>query len=358
MPRLLFIVHGMGVHDTAWADPTIAHLKKIPSDYGYEWFDANGPFEDHVTCVPISYDHVFETRLAQLAKSVGELKQFAQDEGVDILKVLNFLEGASPSEQQFFWTSVVDVLLYRFFSIVSGNVRTVVRERIATRFTEEAAAGAIVDVSIMAHSLGTSVTHDSLSIMATKPIDTAMGPNESFLTKNFRFRNIFQVANVSRVLETEPKVVESPIHPFTFDPASSYTRVFLNCRHRFDLFTAVRSFAAPAAWGDAFIEPKGIKKVLGFNVHDLDHYLENPRVHVPLLRNLIDDVVVTPAEEADALAQYDAKPEPDCLVQLNEFKARINELIAECAVSPDLQDLIIGVTKAMDAAKKAKNACV
>ncbi len=358
MPRLLFILHGMGVHDENWATPTIAHLQKIPSDYGYEWFDANGPLENHVKCVPISYDHAFTTPLAQLAQSVDELKQFAIHEGVDILKCLNFLQGASPSEQQFFWTSVVDVLLYRFFKIVTANVRTIVREKIATRFTAEAAAGSIVDVSIMAHSLGTSVAHDALSIMATKPIDTAAGPNKSFMVENFRFKNIFQVANVSRVLETNPDVLGSAIHPFTVNPDTSYTRVFLNFKHRFDLFTAVKPFNAPAAWGDAFIAPAGINKILGFNVHDLDHYLENPRVHIPVLRHLIDDVVVTPDEEADALAQYDAKPEPDCLVQLNAFKGRIDALIAACSASPDLQDLIIGVTRALDAAKEAKNACI
>jgi hypothetical protein len=123
MPRLLFIVHGMGVHDTAWADPTVAHLKKIPSDYGYEWFDANGPLEDHVKCVPISYDKAFTELLDQWAESADELEQFAHTEGVGIAKSIDFLQGASAAEQQFFWTSVVDVLLYRLFPIVTANVR-------------------------------------------------------------------------------------------------------------------------------------------------------------------------------------------------------------------------------------------
>jgi hypothetical protein len=210
----------------------------------------------------------------------------------------------------------------------------------------------------MAHSLGTSVAHDTLSIMATRPIQTAAGPNHSFMQQNFQFKRIFQVANVSRVLETTPPVLSSPIHPFTVDAATSYTRGFLNFKHRYDLFTAVKPFTAPATWGGGFLEPTGINRVLGFNVHDLDLYLDNPRVHVPLLRQLIDPAVVTPAEEAAALATYDAKPEPDCLVQVNAFKDRIDELIAECSGSVDVQDLVIALTKALAAAKEAKNACV
>jgi hypothetical protein len=358
MPRLLFILHGMGVHDTDWATPTVDHLQKIPSDYGYEWFDANGPLEDHVKCVPISYDHAFTELLAQWAESADELEQFGDTEGVGIVKSLSFLHGASPAEQQFFWTSVVDVLLYRLFPIVTANVRRIVRDEITKRFTEEAAAGSIVDVSIMAHSLGTSVAHDSLSILATQPIQTPAGPNQSFMLGNFQFKRIFQVANVSRVLQTTPAVLASPIHPFTADPATSYTRGFLNFKHRYDLFTMVRPFTAPAAWGGGFLEPAGINRILGFNVHDLDHYLENPRVHVPILRQLIDPAVVTPDEEADALGAYDAKPEPDCLVQLDAFKDRIDDLIAQASTSLDLQDLVIALTKALAAAKEAKNACV
>ena len=358
MPRLLFILHGMGVHDTDWATPTVAHIRRIPGDYGYAWFQQNGPLENHVTLIPISYDSAFNTLLAQWSESATQLQQFANTLGVNVTKCFNFLQGASPTENQFFWTSVVDVLMYRFFPIVAAQVRLTVRQEIARRFTEEAANGAIVDVSIMAHSLGTSVAHDTLSIMATRPIQTPAGPNQSFMLGNFQFKRIFQVANVSRVLETTPTVLTSPIHPFTVDAATSYTRGFLNFKHRYDLFTAVKPFEAPATWGDGFLEPTDIKRVLGFNVHDLDLYLDNPRVHVPLLRQLIDPAVVTQQEEAAALAAYDAKPEPDCLVQVKAFKDRIDELIAECSTSPDVQDLVIALTKALAAAKEAKNACV
>jgi hypothetical protein len=87
--------------------------------------------------------------------------------------------------------------------------------------------------------------------MATKPIQTPAGPNQSFMLGNFQFKRIFQVANVSRVLQTTPAVLSSPIHPFTVDPATSYTRGFVNFKHRYDLFTMVRPFTAPAAWAGA-----------------------------------------------------------------------------------------------------------
>jgi hypothetical protein len=45
-------------------------------------------------------------------------------------------------------------------------------------------------------------------------------------------------------------------------------------------------------------------------------------------------------------------------VQLDAFKDRIDDLIAQASTSLDLQDLFIALTKAMAAAREAKNACV
>jgi len=357
MPRLLFILHGMGVHDANWAEPTVRHIARIPAEYGYSFFEQSGPLETHVTLAPISYDVAFTDLLTQWAESADELEAFADTHGADIGRCLSFLRNASPTENRFFWTSVVDVLMYRFFSIVSARVKLIVREEIVRRFNQEAAAGAIVDVSVLAHSLGTAVAHDSLSVLATQPIMTPAGPNRAFMTGNFQFKRIFQVANVSRVLQTDPGVLASPIHPFTFNPSTSYTRGYLNFRHRFDVFPAVQPFTPHADWKAGYMEPGGVRRILGFNVHDLDLYLDDPRVHIPLLRQLIGPEVVSPDEEVAALAQYDAKAEPQCIAELEAFKDRVDSLIHECT-SGDLEDLIIGVTRALASAKEAKDACV
>ena len=357
MSRLLFVVHGMGVHQKNWAAPTIKHLVALPTTYQYSWFTQHGALDTHVDIVPITYDGVFTQYLDDWSKSSTALQAFAVAHGVALPQFLTWLSGSSETEKNFFWSHVVDVLMYRLFAIVTAEVRLRVREAMVAALTPRMLGGNPLEASVVAHSLGTSVTHDALALLATQPIRTAQGDNRSFMLENFTFANVFMIANVSRVLETSPRVYESAVHPITTDPATAYITNYCNCRHEFDPFPAVRPFNR-AAWGAGYQPIEHLAHILQFNTHDLDHYLEDPRVHVPLLRQLIGEQVVTDAEFATATTAYLATPEPDCIAQLRTFKARVQQLIAEYSGATDPQDVLMAFIKALAAAQEAKDACV
>ena len=356
MPHPLFIMHGMGRHVPDWAESTVALLHSLPDRYGYAWFEANGALEEHVDAVPIDYDDVFDHYLQQWGTSAEELGAQAGDHGVDIGSILGWLEGADETEENFFWTHVVDVVLYRFFSIVTAEVRLRVRSQIAAELERQGENGGIVQASVLAHSLGTSVAHDSLALLGTQPVESENGPNYSFMLGNHRFANVFMCANVGRVLETHPKVYQSVVRPPGSGP--SYVDAYFNFRHRYDPFPMVRPFG-PVGWNPILFRERGdFEKVRQFNVHGLEHYLEDPRVHIPILRATVGEWSVTPAQEQSAIAQYEAMQEPQCAGELLRFKSSALRIIELAKTGADPVALVIAGAQFLATAKEAYDACV
>ena len=355
MPHSLFIMHGMGRHVPNWAESTVALLHSLPARYGYTWFDANGSLDEHLDPVPIDYDDVFDHYVQSWGKSAQALGAQAGSEGVDISGILGWLEGADKTEDNFFWTHVVDVVLYRFFSIVTAEVRLRVRSQIAAELARQGEGGGIVQASVLAHSLGTSVAHDSLALLGTQPIESEDGLNRSFMLENHRFANVFMCANVGRVLETHPKVYQSVVRPPGSGP--SYVDAYFNFRHRYDPFPMVRAFG-PVGWRPSRFKDRGdSEKVLQFNVHGLEHYLDDPRIHIPILRATVGEWSVTPAEELAAIAEYDAKDEPDCIGELVRFKSAALRIIELAKTGADPVALVIAGTQFLATAKEAYDAC-
>ena len=229
-------------------------------------------------------------------------------------------------EKNFFWTHVVDVLLYRFFSIVTAEVRVRVRDAIAEKLDAATTGGKIVSASVLAHSLGTAVAHDALALLGAQPIQTPHGPNNAWLADNFTFGSIFMCSNVGRVLETDPKVYQSVVRPATAEQPS-YFDSYYNFRHSLDPFPVVRPFG-PVGWGSRYVEGESGAKVLQFNVHDLTHYLADPRVHALVYRGLFGSAAVSAAQLKKAKAQYDALEEPKCIADLTRFKSTAQKIIA------------------------------
>ncbi len=356
MPKLLFVVHGMERHEPAWAGNTVQALVELPDRYQYAWFADNGALDQHVEIIPVHYDNVFAKYVNAWGRSVEELRAKAAEYGVSIPNVLSWLQRADETEKNFFWTHVVDVLLYRFFSIVAAEVRLRLRLTIAEKLTEAKEGGQLDEASVLAHSLGTSVTHDSLALLGAQPIETDDGPNESWMAANHRFSNVFMCANVSRVLETEPKVYQSVLHPTTGGQGESYVEAYYNFRHRLDPFPMVKPFG-PVGWGENYLAVENCEKVLDFNVHGLGHYLSDPRVHVPVLCGLIGQYAVTDDEYDAAVAEYDALEEPECVDALTAFRTNAQRLIALAQSGADAETLVIAGTQFLAAASEARDAC-
>jgi hypothetical protein len=351
--RLCFVIHGMGVHGDDWASEVLAKLNEVAARYPAV-ADRGGALDEQVTFVPITYDEEFTQHLEEFTGSAEELDTFAKANAVNLPDIIGFLQTASATERNFFWSHVVDVLLYRFFQLITIPVRLRVMKQIVTAWSKALEEGDLVEASVMAHSLGTSVTHDALAFLGTTPFEDS----EAFMVGNRRFTNLFMVANVGRILETAHKCFASCVHPLSVRPDDAYCSRYYNFRHRLDPFPAVRAFS-PVGWGEDFhTSNPELDHLHDFNVHGFRHYLYHPAVHVPIINGLLG-FTIDNATRDQAIAEYPrVKTANPCLAKVAAAEVRFQGLVNLLKTSENPIQLIIAGAQFFAAAKEAKDACI
>jgi hypothetical protein len=310
--HILFFVHGMGEHDNTWHEEGLKVIRDSYNDY--ERFKDRS-FDDYVEAVPIVYDDVFKTWRQRMKDDFTAFKAALTGSlatGESLPGELDKLgDWIGAGDDSFAWTHAMDVILYRSFSLISMAVNVSVCKQILERLQH----GDYKTWSLLSHSLGTSVTHNALSILYDK--HGPLGDGEVLDPAQTRPRTVMMVANVSRILQQgDSKVYESRVQPGSIS-AERLCGYYLNCRHKLDPFCSPRPFN-PDNWpdpptfnSDAYqhsqpghleeLSESGVMKV-----HDFAHYLKNPRVHVPLYRSLFGRSRIPDSEFQQAKAQFDA----------------------------------------------------
>ena len=208
---------------------------------------------------------------------------------------LNELESFSKSDS-FLQTHILDVVHYRFIDTVRERVKGSVSRQITARLSK---APSGTPWSVVAHSLGTSVTHDALHALAI--------PKSHGVPSVKKAHVVAMLANVSRTLQTDIKAYASNVRPGGADQPG-VTGHFLNARHRFDPIPAFWPFAPGPEWPTPAIHGSGrfghhdLSAITDWNVHAMEHYLGDPDCYVPLFRKLtMPDLI--PETEARALRE-------------------------------------------------------
>ena len=295
--HVLVFAHGMGLHGDDWVsgdNGAVETLKSVAKRYA---FFQKKPLDNYVQFEPISYDAIFQNIVGQWQNDAAAVAALP---GNTLGSATSWLTGAAETEKNFWWTHVADVALYRCFPTYRQMVRAHVMNDIATKIAPAVSAG--TNVSILAHSLGTAVVHDTLHIMGSKT--TLNGNQNALRATNFRFNNIFMVANVSRLLQSQDgdtaPVYKSVVRPGVNADPASYCQRFLNFRHEADPFAFPRMFDPVDFPADRFRNVL-VRHYWKANIHDVSHYLLNPRVHIPILRALTKEGAVTLEEEKFAV---------------------------------------------------------
>lgn len=315
MSHRILLVHGMGKPSVAMFDGWKAALKRIYEEYSPE----GQSFEDQFDCVPINYDGAFEERRTAWAEQVDEILQNAA--GAPGVPAKEDLE--SLTEDNFFTTHILDVLLYRFVPPVAEDVRARVVSALL-KAVDETPSG--TKVSVLAHSLGTSVLHDAVNAMYETPRadGTVLSPVD------FRFHAICMLANVSRTLETRWDVYKPRIRPGIANDASHAADYFLSASHRWDPLVALRRYSPMESWPDPATRLAGRAALLSpgllqrWNVHDFSHYLDDPFVHIPMLRFLRYEKFITRARQKEA---EDAFMKDNPISRFDDYRKRLEALI-------------------------------
>jgi hypothetical protein len=358
MYQLLFVIHGMGAgerpaNDPNWWTDLVSSIQGYAKPFGHDKdFVTSNASDGDVLIVPLTYHGWFD----DLRKSWRA--QTPNESGwIPILQQMLKTAGVSPNVPgwagaagDFFWTHVLDVLLYRFVPV---GFTTPIRDDIALQIETawhkaDLDNGVRTPVHFLAHSLGTAVLHDAISRMSSYP---EFGPGthsiNSFVT----------LANVSSVLQNGNPTYESAdrtVH--CAPPPAGMTQAYLTFRHELDPIAAVDAFDALAhGWPSRDYRAQVVVEMKDWNVHDYLHYLDNPTVHFPLLDRLWpdDDLLL---KLTSAMAAYQASPGTPCPHALAQLRADLRGISIPPAGAP-LSDFFETVADAFQAFGSAETAC-
>ena len=316
MPKhALVFVHGMGDfadgwHKDAWDVLTSAFAH-------YDAFKGRAVLSDLVEPVPTIYSTLLVNLREQWksdAKSfkdtlVNQMDRADVSESANVQKQVDTVANyAGAGKDSFIWTHAMDVVLYRFESTIRQATNVSLARQILDRATTMDFSG----WSIVAHSMGTAVAHNTLQALYTTPLVDGKPPLKTVET---RPKVLAMIANVSRVLQLPAlKVFSSNVCPGSplLDRACD---TYLNVRHQWDPFTVPQPFLPDPSWPDPVtfnssqyqhIRPSHLVLKQYKEVHDLDFYLKNPRVHVPIFRGIFGQDVIPDAELTAACQQFDS----------------------------------------------------
>lgn len=355
MANLLFLVHGMGEYTPGWSADIVAKLNAMAAQYPA--FQSGRPeFEKHLTIQEITYDQVFSDRVDSWKNDASQLDAWAKASGQSLPKVVGWLRSPLPADATgFFWTTAIDPLLYRGFRLVRDDVRAQVCDQVVSGLEKALAHGATT-VTVLSHSLGTAVMHDSLHMIAQ-----GYKGNDVLSAKSFAVNNIFMVADICLLaskLVADIDYFESFVRPSSAGGAhTTYCQYFVNIWHRFDPFVLAGPFR-PTTWGPGYVPIGPLEHFHNANVHGFTHYLDHPLVHVPLINAALGvkpdgTLPISASDQQKVLDNYPVTPAQGCDVQIEQLKASALAV----ANATDLEETVIAIAEFLAAARQAADAC-
>ena len=355
MYQLLFLVHGVGCGERPASDPNwwtdvLASLKASAKPYTHNAdFVTSAPKAGQVLVVPLTYHDIFDgVRKDWRAQSQSEtgwmpiLKQLVPALSAE-------LPSLAAAAGDFFWTHVLDVLLYRFVADYTTPIRDKVALDVATAWHKaDLDNGARTPVHFVAHSLGTVVMHDALAKLAAEP---------GFGAGTHRIESILTLANVSSVLENGNPAYKSVDRPlFAAPPPRGITAAYISIRHELDPIAAVKTFRGDEnGWPPTGYQDDVLVDLKKWDPHGYTHYLDNPDAHLRLFQRL------WPAEAwndrwDDAVVRYRNAPGVACPSALAQLRADMRAILQQ--PRPDsATGLLDAVAKAIGAIETARTAC-
>lgn len=333
--HIVFFVHGVGDDAKGWSRELRASFKALFDSYPLP--PGGLPFAELFETAEIFYNDLFDEWRKRVAREAGAALRLLGDGGLGDDAVRRLLEaGSAAGGGGFLRTHALDALQYRFLRLVADAIRDAVQHQIMSRLAETE-FGTPVRWSIVAHSLGTSVVHDTLQAMF-KP---GPGTEGSALFQPFA---VVMLANVSQLLH-ERGFLEGADAYGSFvrpnrEPDQGACRYYLSAANGFDPVALAGDFSPPSSWLAEAARTQRRFRPLAFKaipksreVHGFAEYLAHPGVHVPLFRILsADPDRITDAQEDAAHAAYRAaNPE----LSAEDLKRRALEALLERARSED-----------------------
>jgi len=311
MPRsYIFLIHGVGKQpadswSTLWKDGLISALRQ------YAPYDKQTPEDiqsNVLRFVPIGYDSIFEGYRRRWADLAGALSDSEVIEAGALKDALTWIKNDEDDGiRDAFWSYALDAVLWFGLPQARAAIISAVLDQAVKGVKEMLEENQGADrAHWVAHSLGTSVLHDCLiSLRFAEQLHEG-----GFDPANLRWQSVSMVANTSRLLQARRSlskgVALEEFHPYRsrLKPGSptSITRSYHNFHHRLDPITWPKQFN-PIGFTSGYSDDETQHFKNPGKVHDLEHYLENPLVHLKLLRTFLGNEQLGTAEEVNRVAK-------------------------------------------------------
>jgi hypothetical protein len=309
--HILFFVHGMGAYVNASGTPnhswSKSAAKALKQQYDQYALLKSVPFESRFDVVHINYDTEFHKILKRWDDEAQKILASGDASGSDVTKLLAWIQGGSQIDENFAWTHASDVILYKFFSLVRQRIKVHVANQFRTALAPNA-DGAVTSWSVIAHSLGTIVTHDVLHALdSTTPNEAGISILDSMVPSA---NVVAMIANVTKIMENDVDVYASLVVPSSAVQMNSACFHYLSCNNQFDPFVIPEPFnpSGRTAWDVALANETFLdietENVHHLNVHSLANYMVNPAVHIPLLERMCGSGSILPDEKQAAFDNF------------------------------------------------------
>ena len=292
MADKIFLLHGMGnfEDESDWHKPVEEWLEEFFEKYAKPnrkyLRDKNKKFSDYIEIIPITYGHIFSDILESWnLDTEPPMSDLSRDKiSKVVFSYMSQLDEYSESDKNFISTHLADVFLYYKLQTVREEVKSYVGKQIADHLNNTPPH---LKWGIVAHSLGTSVAHDTLHALYTHTLKNGVQIKDEMSQAHL----VMMLGNVSRILQTNPKVL-SP--ESTVQPEKACVK-YVTAYHYLDPFTLYRPFK-PEAWPTQeifFDEDKyklcDVKHILEPNIHSYLHYFKHPDVVEHFFNSLVSN---------------------------------------------------------------------
>ncbi|MCR9188774.1 MAG: hypothetical protein NXH96_08270 [Alteromonadaceae bacterium] len=304
---IIVLVHGMGSHEPG--EMTKTFVKAIDHTLTQIQGLKSKSIGDLAEIVEINYSGFLDEmrqKMADNAKQVAERLagiSLLQGHGLgQLTSKLNAFEQEFGSDE-FFYTHWLDVVFYT--TLLGAKIRVDIGKKLATLVRDCMPER---EIHVVAHSLGTAAVHDTLSQLYRGDF-VADDEIPDLDPETHKLQSVWTIANVATLLNQVTNI--SNPYKSVVNPGDSGCAVYMaNIRHRFDPFTYPCRFDPPndGTWIDfddyeAGYQLADIDAVTQYNTHDFEHYLNNPKVALPLLRVILR-VFPKPAERDVIFEKY------------------------------------------------------
>tara|TARA_R110001599_G_scaffold89364_1_gene236540 strand:- start:1835 stop:2935 length:1101 start_codon:yes stop_codon:yes gene_type:complete len=313
--QTLVLVHGMGsTTEEDFKEEFIDACHGAFQFYDRLKDDSKSEIEALADIKIFAYNHVFETS-----------REIWRERTTDIREKLKALDGGSEAfiddgtvskieaiydtfaGDGMFGTHWLDVLLYRY-TLLGEDTRCHFAKFLCDVLQDNSDGGSRVHV--VAHSLGTSVVHDTLAKLYTPDFDFRNYTKpDSINTEHFKLAGLHMIANVSCILESIIDVRRSCVKPGQGGCAHEYLQ-YLNNLDPITLpkrFQPSRSgtWISSSLWEDRRYQSVNTSSLTSGNPHALAHYLANPENSYPLFQRIFPDKGLRDKDFLAAMKAYD-----------------------------------------------------